>query len=164
LVWHRLPSWVQKSQTVRDELEDEGVSVLGNGLVGEHLEDLLKGGLTHTVLLDSKVKLVLFDVSKQPSNSLILLWHSELVEVSALLQHLHLLEDTTKESNDTETDSLGVQEGHQVNDTHLTIWVKVSLKDKVFANTVSTDLVKNDGVELLSSACFNGFIKLDLIL
>jgi len=85
----------------RVHLEGIGCLVTDTHL-GEGLEDLLKRGLLHTVLLDVQILLLLLDLAEQEADSFILTWHSQLVEVAALFKHLHLFEHARQLSDELE--------------------------------------------------------------
>ena len=69
----------------------------------EVLEDLLKRSLRDRVFLDFHFKLVLFNHSEEVTDGLVLSRHANLVEVAALLQHLHLLEDLSETFDELES-------------------------------------------------------------
>ena len=86
LVRHLFSVGIEEDQLILDKLESVSIFVLQNCLIGKHLEDLLHGGLTDTVLLDSQLWFVLLHESEQPSNSLVFLGNSELEVISTLFQ------------------------------------------------------------------------------
>ena len=111
--------------------ENEGIPVLKDALIGKHLEDLLQRCLTDTVLLDAEVLLLVLDLSEEPSDSLVLLRHSELVEVTTLLKHLDLAEDLSEVAECAESESLGVEECNQVKNLDFIVVLHPRLEDQV---------------------------------
>lgn len=147
-----------------DVLEDERILVLEDGLVGKHLEDLLKSGLADTILLDAKILLLIFKLSEEPSNGFALLWNSELVEVATLLEHLNLTENISQERESLESKSLGKEVGDEVHDTDVVCSFQFCLQNKVFTNAFCSDLVQNKRVIARLSNRLNGLVKFHLFL
>ena len=76
---------VEQFDTLTISSKGEGSLVTCDALIGKVLEDLLKGCLCHTVLLNAKVSLFSLEATEEPANSLVLLWHSQLEVLTALL-------------------------------------------------------------------------------
>ena len=66
--------------------------VTSDALECKVLEDLLESRLCHAILFDSESALFVLQSSKEPSDSLVLLWHTKLEKFAALLQDLYFLE------------------------------------------------------------------------
>ena len=103
--------------------ECKGSLVTRNALVGKVLEDLLKCGLGHTVLLDAQISLLLLKLSEKPANGLTFLGHAEFEEFTALLEDLNLLEVACEVCEDPEAIRLCFQELEKVDQAHLTIGI-----------------------------------------
>jgi len=163
LIWHLLSVRIEESKFVLDVFEDKSVSVFKDGLVGEHLENLFKRCLTDTVLLNSKICLIVFKLTEQPSDCLALLWYSELVEISTLFKHLNLAKNIAQEVDSLESKSLSIEIGDKVYDTDLTC-VQIGFKNKIFTNTFWSDLIKDNRIISTLSCSIDSFLKSDLIL
>lgn len=66
--------------------------VTSDALECKVLEDLLESRLCHAILFDSETALFVLQSSKEPSDSLVLLWHTKFEKFAALLQDLYFLE------------------------------------------------------------------------
>ena len=91
-------------------LESEGCLVASNALVRKGLEDLLKGGLCHTVLFNTESLLVDLKLTEEPADRLVLLGYSELEELSALLKDFDAFEMSRQVGEDGESVGLISQE------------------------------------------------------
>ena len=86
--------WVEQSNSGAIGQEGERSLITRDLLIGEVLEDLLKGRLSDTVFFNAHVFLFKLKLTEKPANSLTFLWYSEFEELSALLQNLNLFEVT----------------------------------------------------------------------
>jgi len=108
----------------------------------EVLEDLLERSLRDRVLLDFHFSLVLFDLSEEVTDGLVLSGHTNLVEVAALLQQLHLLEDMSESFDEIESIGLSVDELYESRQAHIA-GMGVGLYNEVRANTSLSDLIED---------------------
>lgn len=136
----------KNSKTI--DLEGEQTLVRVSALVSEILENLLKRGLGHRVLRDVELCFLVLDCAENESNRSLILGHSELVEVTALLKNLDLVKETSEAFDEFESVLLDVQEGNKVHELNLTIVIKVSFNDQVRAETVSADAIKDKWINL----------------
>ena len=97
---------------------------------------------------DVELCFLVLDCAEHESNRSLILGHSELVEVTALLKNLDLVKETSEAFDEFESVLLDVQEGNKVHELNLTIVIKVSLNDQVRAETVSADAIKDKWVNL----------------
>ncbi len=154
-----LAIWVQELNSLSLRYICEGGLVTCDTLVGEVLENLLKGGLSHTVFLDTKVSLFSLQFAKEPSDSLALLGHAKLEELTALLKHLNLVEVSCQEVQDAEAVSLSMQVLKQVPEANLTVVINLSLNIQVRSETIFPNLAKDKLIKLSLSAFLNGTIQ-----
>ena len=68
-------------------------------------------------------------MSEKEPNRLVLLWHPELVEVTAVLKDLHLVEEATHVLNELEAILLHVEELHEMVELDFVVLVELSLQD-----------------------------------
>jgi len=73
LLLRHLVVGVHQHDSVTVGPEREGCLVTSDALVGKHLEDLLQSRLCYTVFLNSQVSLVVLELSKDPSDCLLIL-------------------------------------------------------------------------------------------
>lgn len=94
--------------------ESKGSLITSDTLCCEDLENLLERRLRHAVLLDAKAALLMLKLAEKPSDSLVLLGHAQLEELSALLQKLYLGKVCTHPVDDLEARLLSVEPDKQV--------------------------------------------------
>ena len=84
--------WVHADQSAKAiDLECEE-TLVSSALVGKVLEDLLQGSLRHRVLRYVELALFVLDRPKHEADCALVLGHSELVEITALLKDFDLVE------------------------------------------------------------------------
>lgn len=142
---------VLKNHLVAHKTERVGSFVACDALVGEALEDLLEGRLGDAVLLDAELLLFLLKLTKEPSNGLVFLGHAKLKEVTALLEELDRSEIAADKIDDLEAAFQGVEVIEQVSETHLALWVRLSLVDQVTTETSLSDHINDEVLEVLAT-------------
>lgn len=134
---------VLENKLIAFRVESKCCFVTGNALVGKGLENLLQGCLRNTVLLDAKITFCLLKPSKEPSDRLVVFWHSQLEELATVLKNLHFVEVTSEELENTKSKSLSSQELHQVAQSNFSIGIHLSFIDNISSHSVPSDLFDN---------------------
>ena len=108
--------------------ESERSLVTCDGLVREVLENLFQSGLRDAVLLNAKASLLVLESAEEPADGFVFLGHAQLEVLAALLEDLNLLEVARHVVQDTEAESLRLEEFEEVSEADFAVWVQVSLK------------------------------------
>jgi len=130
------------------ELERECRLVV-DALLSKVLEDLFQRGLTHAVFSDSVLFFRTFYLTEQVADGLVLLWHSDLVEITALFKKFDLLELFGKEFDESEAILLCVEELDETLQADLLVGIEIFFHGQIGTKTIELDLLTNHVVEVV---------------
>lgn len=133
---------------IRCQLERECCFVV-YALLSKVLEDLFQRGLAHAVFSDSILFFRTFYLTEQVADGLVLLWHSDLVEITALLKKFDLLELFGKEFDESEAELLCVEELDETLQADLLVGVEILFHGQIGTETIELDLLTNHAEEVV---------------